>query len=161
MVFIINDTLAEEKNLQETEEYFADLNKQINKSKWISCDVVANCEIFNLDKIDVSFDIRKMYLVVTNKIGIELKTIDCKSDPKSVAQQKKFSLFCELLALARSKNYAENERLALNQQHDKKSCEVEHIRKELSAVKQIKRQRLGIRAIMRQSVMRGFKGRGL
>ena len=150
-----------QQNSQTTEEFFADLKEKIKKSRWFSCDVQANCEIYRLDKIDVSFDIRKMYLVVTNKIGIELKTIDCKSNTKSAAQQKKFSLFCELLSLARSKNYAENERLAQQQLHDKKSCEVEHIRKELSAVKQIKRQRFGIRALMRQSVARAFRSRGL
>ncbi|MBO4626254.1 MAG: hypothetical protein J5679_03225 [Alphaproteobacteria bacterium] len=161
MVFIINDTLAEDKNLQAEEKFFADLDKQFKQSKWISCEVRATCEIYHLDKINVSFDIRKMELVIIDKIGFETKMMNCKSDPKSATQQKRFDLFCELLSLARSKNYAENERLEQQQLHDKKSCEVEHIRKELGAVKQIKRQRLGIRAIMRQSVMRGFKGRGL
>ena len=150
-----------QQNSQTTEVFFADLQEKVEKSRWFSCEVVANCEIFHLDKINISFDIRKIELVITNKIGFETKMMNCKPNPKSAAQQKKFSLFCELLSLARTRNYAENEQRNDIQLHTRKSCYVETIRKELKSVKQIKRQRFGIRAIMRQSVMRAFKGRGL
>ena len=150
-----------QQNSQKTEEFFADLKEKVKKSRWFSCDVQANCEIYRLDKIDVSFDIRKIHLVVMNKIGIETKTMDCRDGVKSVAQQRKHELFCELLSIARTRNYAENEQRNAIQLHTRKSCDVETIRKELKSVKQIKRQRFGIRALMRQSVVRAFKGRGL
>ena len=156
MLIIPKETLAEKEMPQAEEKFFADLEKQFKKSKWISCEVQANREIFHLDKINVSFDIRKMELVIIDKIGFETRMMNCKSDPNSAAQQKKFSLFCELLALARSKNYAENERLELNQQHDKKSCEVETIKAELSAVREMKRHRLKLNII--QKSMRRFRG---
>ena len=156
MLILPEETLAKKDMSQSEEDLFAELDKKIRKSKWISCEVRATCEIFHLDKINVSFDIRKMYLVVTNKIGFETKMMDCKNDPRSEAQQKKFSLFCELLALARSKNYAENERRELKQQHDKKSCEVETIKAELGTVRRFKRHRQKL-DIIRQS-MRRFRG---
>ena len=156
MLILPEETLAQKNMPQAEEKFFADLDKKIRASKWISCEVVANREIFHLDKINVSFDIRIIELVVTNKIGFETKMMNCKSDPNSAAQQKRFSLFCELLALARSKNYAENERLEQKQQHDKKSCEVETIRKELSAVRQLKRHRLKLNIV--QKSMRRFRG---
>ena len=156
MLIIPEETLAEKEISQAEEKFFADLDKKIRASKWISCEVHANCEIFHLDKINVSFDICTIELVVTNKIGFETKMINCKSDPKSAAQQKKFSLFCELLALARSKNYAENKRREQKQQHNRKSCEVETIKAELTAVKRFKRHRQKL-DIVRQSVRR-FRG---
>ena len=154
---------AEQKS-QMTKAFFADLNNKIKESRWFSCDVHENCEIYRLDKIDISFDIRKIYLVVMNKMGIETKTMDCRDNSKSAAQEEKHDLFCELLSAARTRNYAENEQRDQEQQHSKKRCEVENIRKELSAhatQRRIKRQKLGIRALMRQSVMRAFRGRGL
>ena len=147
---------------QTTEAFFANLTEKIEKSRWFSCDVQANCEIYRLDKIDISFDIRKIYLVVMNKMGIETKKMDCRDSEKSVAQQKKHDLFCELLSAARTKNFAENAKHDQEQQHSRKRCEVESIRNELKAsVKQVKRHKLGIRALMRQSVMRAFRGKGL
>ena len=163
-MLIFTEESIEDKKARAEEKFFAELDKKIGGSKWFSCEVRANCEIYHLDKIDISFDIRKIYLVVTNKIGIETKMMDCKFDANSDLQQKRFSSFCSSLAHARTRNYAENERRKQKQQHDKKSCEVESIKKELAAHathRRIKRQKLGIRALMRQSVMRAFRGRGL
>lgn len=154
---------AEQKS-QTTKEFFADLDKKIKESRWFSCDVHETCEIYRLDKIDVSFDIRNAQLVVMNKMGIETKTMDCQDSAKSVRQQKKHELFCELLSAARTRNFAENEMRDATQQHSRKSCDVENIRKELAVYathRRIKRQKLGIRAVMRQSVIRAFRGRGL
>lgn len=154
---------AQQKS-QTTKEFFADLDKKIKESRWFSCDVHETCEIYSLDKIDISFDIRNAQLVVMNKMGIEIKTMDCHDDKKSVRQQKKHELFCKLFSAARSKLYKENEHLKRTQQHSKKSCEVESIKKELATYethKRAKRQRFGIRALMRQSVLRAFRGRGL
>jgi len=152
---------AQQKS-QTTEEFFADLKEKIKKSRWFSCDVQANCEVYRLDKIDISFDIRKIYLVVMNKVGFETKTMDCRDSKTSMSQKRKHDLFCELLSDARTRNYAENERRSDIQQHSKKRCDVENIRKELKANRErVKRQRFGIRAIMRESVMRTFNSKGL
>jgi len=153
-----------QKKPQTTKAFFADLDKKIKESRWFSCDVLATCEIYSLDKIDVSFDIRKAQLVVMNKMGIEIKTMDCHDNAKSVRQHNKHELFCELFSAARKRLYEENERLERQQLHDKKSCEVETIKNELATYakhRQIKRQKLGIRAIVRQSMMRAFRGKGL
>ena len=152
---------AQQKS-QTTEDFFADLKEKVKNSRWYSCDVQENREIYRLDKIDVSFDIRKIYLVVMNKMGIETKTMDCRDSKTSMSQKRKHDLFCELLSDARTRNYAENEMREQAQQHSKKRCEVENIRKELKLSRQqVKRQKFGIRALMRQSVMRTFRGRGL
>ena len=154
----------EQQKAQTTKEFFADLDKKIKESRWFSCDVHENCETYRLDKIDVSFDIRTAQLVVMNKMGIETKNMDCRDSAKSVRQHTKHELFCELLSAARTRNFTENEMRDAIQQHSKKSCDVENIKNELATYathRRVKRQKLGIRAIMRQSVMRAFRGRGL
>ena len=154
---------AQQKS-QTTKEFFADLDKKIKESRWFSCDVQESREIYRLDKIDISFDIRTAQLVVMNKMGIETKTMDCQDSAKSVRQHTKHELFCELLSAARTRNFAENEMRDATQQHSRKSCDVENIKNELATYathRRVKRQKLGIRALMRQSVMRAFRGRGL
>ncbi len=98
MILMFNKQYRQESAL------ISDLAKKIKKSKSIIRVCHENTEIYELDNIEVCFDILKSVLSVIIKSGSKLVSLDCSYDDDEL-QLARYHMFSNLLQRARDTYY--------------------------------------------------------
>lgn len=95
--------LFESKQVRTERKIFGELAGKIRKSKSFATKSADNREVYYLDKIDISFNIKTKKLSVTDKWGERIVEIDCEFASRDDLQQKRFTWFSNLLEYARNR----------------------------------------------------------
>ena len=106
MILIFN------KQFRTEEKIISELVKKIKKSAKFNKSYEGNTEKYELDNLDVFFDIIDRKVVVTNKMGDEIMSMDCHYDAYDEMQEVRSNWFSELLNKARAKEKYKKMRMA-------------------------------------------------
>ena len=137
--------IAKEK-LRAEEDIIESLIKGVEKTNWISHETQANNEIYRLDVMDISLDMVKKSIVVTDKMGGVLASVDCAYDAFSDAQQKKNMLFSALLNGARIRNEQEEKKVKMQKATSKINA-TKHANEQRQEIEAIKQSALKIKSL--------------
>lgn len=96
MILIFN------KQFRTEEKIISELMKKIKKSATVNRSYEGNTEKYELDNLDVFFDIIDRKVVVTNKMGDKIMSMDCNYDAYDEMQIARANWFTELLDKARA-----------------------------------------------------------
>ena len=96
MILIFN------KQFRTEEKIISELMKKIKKSATVNRSYEGNTEKYELDNLDVFFDIIDRKVVVTNKMGDKIMSMDCNYDAYDEMQKARANWFTELLDKARA-----------------------------------------------------------
>lgn len=91
------------KQFRTEEKIISELIKKIKKSKVIVLSYIGDAEVYALDNIDISLDVVKHELVVTDKSDKNIVTMDCNYDAFDEKQQARSDWFSEVLEQARDR----------------------------------------------------------
>lgn len=111
------------KALRTEKKIIDELHKYVRKSKKITSKTDGNKEVYYLDNIDISFDVKTKVLRATDKRGVEIVAMNCDFT-QDLDQQRKFDWFSHLLNTAR-------------EAYDKKEAQKAKIKKMQKAKKNI------------------------
>ena len=89
------------KEIRQLESIISDLVKKMKKSQTLDVSYKNNSEIFKLDTVVIYFDTVKQTIVVKDKSGNEIVSVDCKYDNNNEVQKMKFNMFSNFLDTAR------------------------------------------------------------
>ena len=106
MILIFN------KQFRTEEKIISELMKKIKKSATVNKSYEGNTEKYEFDNLDVFFDIIDRKVVVTNKMGDEIMSMDCHYDAYDEMQEVRSNWFSELLNKARAKEKYKKMRMA-------------------------------------------------
>ena len=106
MILIFN------KQFRTEEKIISELVKKIKKSAKFNKSYEGNTEKYEFDNLDVFFDIIDRKVVVTNKMGDEIMSMDCHYDAYDEMQEVRSNWFSELLNKARAKEKYKKMRMA-------------------------------------------------
>ena len=129
MILIFN------KQFRTEEKIISELMKKIKKSATVNKSYEGNTEKYEFDNLDVFFDIIDRKVVVTNKMGDEIMSMDCHYDAYDEMQEVRSNWFSELLNKARVKEKDKKMRMATA----KKKTLKQPTPQEIAAWKQIKK----------------------
>ena len=129
MILIFN------KKFRTEEKIISELMKKIKKSATVNKSYEGNTEKYEFDNLDVFFDIIDRKVVVTNKMGDEIRSMDCHYDAYDEMQEVRSNWFSELLNKARVKEKDKKMRMATA----KKKTLKQPTPQEIAAWKQIKK----------------------
>ena len=102
--------LFENKQTRTERKIFGELSGKIKKSKTFANKSGNNREVYYLDKIEISFDIKTKKLSVAEKSGERIVEIECDFSSHDDLQQKRFSWFSDLLEQARTRATKEQQK---------------------------------------------------
>ena len=98
MILIFN------KQFRTEEKIISELMKKIKKSATVNKSYEGNTEKYEFDNLDVFFDIIDRKVVVTNKMGDKIMSMDCNYDAYDEMQIVRANWFSELLDKARARD---------------------------------------------------------
>ena len=124
------------KQFRTEEKIISELIKKIKKSKKIVMSYVGNAEVYELDTIDISFDTVKHELLVEDKSGKKIMSLDCNYDMHNEMQQARSNWFHEVLNKSRERY--DKESAALEKQEKWKKSN-----KKATAMNNLKKQQQG------------------
>ena len=84
--------------------------KKIKKSATVNKSYEGNTEKYELDNLDVFFGIIDRKVVVTNKMGDKIMSMDCNYDAYDEMQKARANWFSELLDKARAREDKEKDK---------------------------------------------------
>ena len=104
MILIFN------KQFRTEEKIISELMKKIKKSATVNKSCEGNTEKYEFDNLDVFFGLIDRKVVVTNKMGDKIMSMDCNYDAYDEMQKARANWFSELLDKARAREDKEKDK---------------------------------------------------
>ena len=118
------------KALRIEKKIIDELHKYVRKSAKITCKTEGNKEVYYLDGIDISFDVKSKMLKAADKQGKEIVAMNCDFT-QDVGQQTKFDWFSHLLEFARETYTKKNARVAKKEKMQKAKKDIDKVNQAL------------------------------
>ena len=118
------------KALRTEKKIIDELHKFLRKSAKITRKFDGNKEVFYLDNMDISFDVKSKILKAADKRGTQIVAMNCDFTQDS-DQQKKFDWFSHLLEYAREMYDKKNAKTAKKEKIQKAQQKVNRVNKAL------------------------------
>ena len=115
------------KECRKFNDIVSDLTDKMKKSTNIVQKYEENAEVYELDTVDIIFEIETHQIYVMDKNGAQIISLDCHYDFYDQAQRAKWNLFCSFLRKARDmydQRIAQAKKLKENAEKAKKAEEV-------------------------------------